>query len=89
MSLDTVNVYDPQRYVVGIPHADFQLLRAQAPVFRHPDHERPDGFWAVTSHADVVHMSRTPEVFSSHRKTCFLNEFDGDQLAQQQLMMVN
>ncbi|WP_076813301.1 cytochrome P450 [Pseudofrankia asymbiotica] len=89
ISLDTIDVYDPDLYVTGVPHDQFAVLRAEAPVFRHADHELPDGFWAVTRHADVTHVSRNPEIFSSHRQTCFLNEQDPDRLAEQQLMMVN
>lgn len=89
MSLDQIELYDPSRYVVGVPHEDFKILRAEAPVFHHHDPERPGGFWAVTRHADVVHMSRNPEIFSSHRETCLLPEMDPGSLAEQQLMMVN
>ncbi|MCK9926301.1 cytochrome P450 [Frankia sp. Mgl5] len=89
MSLATIDVYDPDRYQAGIPHQDFRVLRAQAPVFRHPDHQQPDGFWAVTRHADVVRVSRTPEVFSSSRCTAILAEMPEEERAQQRLMMLN
>jgi cholest-4-en-3-one 26-monooxygenase len=88
-ALPTVDVYDPVRYESGIPHDDFRVLRAQAPVFRHPDHERPDGFWAVTRHADVMRVSRSPELFSSSRCTAILAEMTEEQHAQQRLMMLN
>jgi cholest-4-en-3-one 26-monooxygenase len=89
MSLETIDVYDPARYESGIPHQDFRVLRAQAPVFRHPDFERPDGFWAVTRHADVTRVSRTPEVFSSNRCTAILSEMAEEERIQQRLMMLN
>jgi cytochrome P450 len=48
----------------------FARLRAYAPVVFHaegrPGDGRP-GFWSVTRHADVEHVSRNPEVFSSAR----------------------
>ncbi|OHV31707.1 MULTISPECIES: cytochrome P450 [Pseudofrankia] len=88
-SLDTINVYDPARYESGIPHEDFRVLRAQAPVFHHPDHERPDGLWAVTRHADVTRVSRNPELFSSNRCTANLGEMTEESIAQQRLMMLN
>ncbi|MBL7492609.1 cytochrome P450 [Frankia sp. AgB1.9] len=87
--LPTIDVYDPVRYESGIPHDDFRVLRAQAPVFRHPDHERPDGLWAVTRHADVMRVSRSPELFSSSRCTAILAEMTEEQHAQQRLMMLN
>ncbi|WP_396230812.1 cytochrome P450, partial [Frankia sp. EI5c] len=89
MSLETIDVYDPGRYESGIPHQDFQLLRAQAPVFRHPDDQVPDGFWAVTRHPDVMRVSRSPELFSSSRCTAILGEMPEEDRAQQRLMMLN
>ncbi|MBL7502393.1 cytochrome P450 [Frankia sp. CNm7] len=89
ISLDSIDVYDPEVYVAGVPHEQFAVLRAQSPVFHHPDHEQPRGFWTVTRHADVTFVSRNPEIFSSHRQTCFLNEQTPQSLAEQQLMMVN
>ncbi|CAO5239213.1 cytochrome P450 [Frankia sp. AgKG'84/4] len=89
MSLETIDVYDPAIYETGIPHQRFQALRTQAPVFHHADFERPEGFWAVTRHADVTRVSRTPEVFSSHRCTAILSEMAEEQRVQQRLMMLN
>jgi cholest-4-en-3-one 26-monooxygenase len=64
MRLANVDLWDPDRYLQGLPHEAFALLRREAPVFRHPEPDGP-GFWAVTRHADVVHVSRNPEIFSS------------------------
>ncbi|CUU54847.1 cholest-4-en-3-one 26-monooxygenase [Parafrankia irregularis] len=89
MSLETIDVYDAARYEIGIPHQDFQLLRAQAPVFRHADPQVPEGFWAVTRHPDVVRVSRSSELFSSSRRTAILGEMSEEARAQQQLMMLN
>jgi cytochrome P450 len=52
--------------------ADFALLRSLGPVFL-PEPEPPTGSpmpqgpgaWAVTNHADILEMSRNPEVYSS------------------------
>jgi cholest-4-en-3-one 26-monooxygenase len=85
-----VDIYDPVLYgTAGTPYETFDALRHTAPISKRPDPEQPNGFWALTKHADVVHVSRNPEIFSSHEKTCFLNEMEAEQLAQQQLMMVN
>ncbi|KPM54139.1 cytochrome P450 [Frankia sp. R43] len=89
MSLETIDVYDAARYEIGIPHQDFQLLRTQAPVFRHADPQVPEGFWAVTRHPDVVRVSRSSELFSSSRRTAILGEMSEEARAQQQLMMLN
>ena len=60
----------------GVPHDQFDRLRAQAPVFWHPEADGP-GFWALTKHADVRAASHDHEMFSSelgrhvhpHRRT--------------------
>ncbi|HEY3238082.1 MAG TPA: cytochrome P450, partial [Acidimicrobiia bacterium] len=50
----------------------FAVLRRERPVSWHPPfegalmpHDDDPGYWAVVRHADVVHVSRTPEVFCS------------------------
>ena len=48
----------------------FQTLRRERPISFHEETEIPilgkgPGFWALTRHADILHVSRTPEVFSS------------------------
>ena len=38
-----------------------------------PDRDYPP-FWAVTRHADVVHVSRHPEIFSSYERLALFDE---------------
>ena len=79
-----INVIDPGVYETGgVPHEQFAWLRANDPVHWHPDpYEGVPGFWAITRHADVVHVSRHPELFSSHARTAMFEEFaDEDTLA--------
>jgi cholest-4-en-3-one 26-monooxygenase len=98
MSVDTdpttdvgipIDLFDPEVYVTGVPYDQFEVLRAQAPVFKHPDPARADGYWAVTKYADVVTMSRNPEIFSSNAETCFIQEMPEEAKAEQRLSMVN
>jgi cholest-4-en-3-one 26-monooxygenase len=84
-----IDIYDPDVFIPGVPHDRFKTLRAQAPIYKHPDPEQPHGYWAVTRHADCVTISRNPELFSSHQETCFLFEMPEEQKVQQQLMLVN
>jgi cholest-4-en-3-one 26-monooxygenase len=84
-----IDVYDPEQYVAGVPHDKFRRLRAEAPVYRHDDPEQPDGYWALTRHADVVFVSRNPELFSSYEKTAMIDEFAQEQIEHQRLMMLN
>ena len=88
-SLVDIDVYDLDQYVEAVPHEKFRRLRSEAPVFKLEDPETGDGYWALTSHADVVYVSRNPELFSSHTKTALLNEMPEDSLAQQQMFMLN
>ncbi len=88
-----INLIDPNTYERGgIPHDQLSWLRQHTPVFWHCDGggggEWP-GFWAITRHEDVEHVSRHPEIFSSHRRLALFNETPEDQIELQRLMMLN
>ena len=90
MSLEEIDLTDGRNFVAGVPHQWFAELRREAPVFWHPDAAAPrGGFWAITRYDDCVHVNRDWEHFSSARRGSLFNEMDDDQLAQQQLMMLN
>lgn len=57
------DIYDPDLYTEGPPHALFGELRRLCPVYRY---EGPSGppFWAVLRHEDVREVARRPELFS-------------------------
>lgn len=55
-------VADPELYATD-PHPLFSQLRAEAPVAWNEEH----GFWALTRHADVMHVEAAPEVFCASR----------------------
>ncbi|MCF3103627.1 cytochrome P450 [Streptomyces roseoverticillatus] len=67
----TADVFLPATYARGVPYARFRELRDESPVCRigepavGPWPPGP-GFWAVFRHADVKHVLRSPEIFSSH-----------------------
>ena len=63
LTLETLDIVNPDLYVQrGYPHEEWALLRKEAPVFRY---QRPnvEPFWAITKHADVVNVSRQPDLF--------------------------
>src|SRR5438270_316020 len=65
LTLETLDIVDPDLYVQrGYPHQEWAMLRREAPVFYY---ERPlvQPFWAVTRHADIITVSRQPELFRS------------------------
>jgi cholest-4-en-3-one 26-monooxygenase len=88
-SLADIDVYNLDQYIAAVPHDQFRRLRAEAPVFKHSDPDSPDGYWALTAHADVVFVSRNPELFSSQEKTAMINEYAQEQIDQQRMFMLN
>ncbi|MFG3259497.1 cytochrome P450 [Streptomyces sp. NPDC048172] len=88
------DVFDPRRYAAGIPHDDFRLLRDERPVAWQEEHgvfgwpEGP-GFWAVTRHADVVRVLRSPDDFSSYEGATQIRDPDPGDLPFIRRMMLN
>ena len=59
----TLDVASPEHYERnGYPHPEWTWLRRHAPVFWY---ERPnvEPFWAITRHADIIEISKQPEIF--------------------------
>jgi cholest-4-en-3-one 26-monooxygenase len=83
-----IDLVDPDVYVAGVPFESFRRLRAEAPVYWHPETEG-SGFWAITRYADVVHVSLNHRIFSSGSRGCFLFDPPPEELTQIQMMMVN
>jgi cholest-4-en-3-one 26-monooxygenase len=87
-----INLVDPDVYRLGgPPHEQFRWLREHAPVYWHAEGGGPGwpGFWAVTSHEDVAHVSRHPEIFSSARRLALFHESPEEHVQLQRLMMLN
>jgi cholest-4-en-3-one 26-monooxygenase len=87
-----INLIDPDVYQrCGPPHEQFSWLRENEPVYWHADGGEPGwpGFWAVTRHEDIAHVSRHPELFSSSRRLALFGEVPEDQIVMQRLMMLN
>ena len=90
MSLEEIDLIDGRNFVAGVPYEWFAELRREAPAFWHPQEGAPrGGFWAITRYDDCVQVNRDWEHFSSARRGSLFPDMDDDQLAQQQLMMVN
>jgi cholest-4-en-3-one 26-monooxygenase len=64
MDVTDIDLLDRDRFTRGIPHEWFTWLRANAPVYKHPEPDGP-GFWVVSKHADVVACNRDAASFSS------------------------
>jgi cholest-4-en-3-one 26-monooxygenase len=89
MALPSIDLIDPDTYArSGPPHEQFERLRHEAPVYRHP---HPDGgyFWAVTRYRDVEHVSLDWRTFSSARGGVLLREFADDEVEFQRSLLIN
>jgi len=83
-----INLVDEDVYQRGgPPHEQFTWLRQNAPVYWHAygGAQGWPGFWAVTRHDDIEHVSRHPEVFSSARRTSNFYEFPESEVARHRL----
>ncbi len=68
MELADVDLYSPDRFVDGVPHDAFELLRREAPVFWQETPDAPEpGYWMLTRYDDVKAVSKNPAAFSSER----------------------
>jgi cholest-4-en-3-one 26-monooxygenase len=59
-----IDLLDRDRFTQGIPHEWFTWLRANDPVYHHPEPDGP-GFWVITKHHDVIVCNRDAGTFSS------------------------
>ncbi|MFF3669139.1 cytochrome P450 [Microtetraspora malaysiensis] len=87
-----INVVDQDYYARhGVPHEQLKWLRDNAPVFWHEGDAELGwpGFWAVTKHEDVVHVSRHSDLFSSARRLALFNELPEEERELQRMMMLN
>lgn len=87
-----INLIDPDTYQRGGPPlAQFAWLREHEPVFWHASGGEPGwpGFWAITRHEDVEHVSRHPDLFSSAQRLALFGEIPEAQIELQRLMMLN
>ncbi|MBL8630395.1 MAG: cytochrome P450 [Rhodospirillaceae bacterium] len=63
----SINLLDPLTFCSGHPHAVYDALRAEAPVYFHPGSDKQPSFWVLTRYDDVVAVSRNNTQFSSAR----------------------
>lgn len=92
--MTALDVFDPQVFARGVPHEEFRALRDTAPVSWQEEHEvlgwpAGPGYWAVTRHADVKHVLRTPEVYSSWLGATQIRDPEQDDLDFIRRMILN
>ena len=64
MELSDIDLLDRDVFAERVPHDWFAHLRANAPIFHHPEPDGP-GFWAFTAHEDVSLLNRDWQTHSS------------------------
>jgi len=79
VSAEPVDIYDPDWYLGDDVHDTFARLRRDDPV-RWQEIDGQAGYWAVLRHADLVHVSRHPELFSSWEGSVVLEDLAPEQL---------
>jgi cytochrome P450 len=87
MTMTTGDIYDPDVYVAGPPHAVFEELRRTDPV-HWQDMPGEPGYWAVLRHADVVHVAREPNLFSASEGGVVLEDLEPARLKPMRDMLL-
>lgn len=77
-SAKPVDIADPAHFDNGIPHQLFDRLRSQPGLAWNDSGPYGDGFWSVTRIADLVEVSRNPQVFSSEEGHIQIYDIDED-----------
>jgi cytochrome P450 len=89
-AIDGLDLVEPNRYAErDYPHDEWTLLRREAPVHFFDPPGWPS-FWAITRHADIVQISRQPELFLNGPGMTLVRDEGRDQRreAEQQIKTV-
>jgi len=87
LTLADVDLTDLDTFVQGVPHEQFDVLRAEAPVYFHPEHDGGGGFWCITRADDLAQVSHDWQHHSSEWGIT-LHELPEESLEQQRMMMI-
>ena len=91
-----LDLSNPDVFAQGFPHEYFRMLRAEEPVSwnnskfasgQYPGPQR--GFWSITRHEDLVHVSRHPEIFSSALGGVQMQDVPEDSLESVRAMLLS
>jgi cholest-4-en-3-one 26-monooxygenase len=88
---------DPDIYTTRVPAEELAELRRAAPVWwvaqrRGSAGFDDEGYWAVTRHADIQAVSKTPEVYSSWENTALIRFQEGIErgaIEMQRIILLN
>jgi cholest-4-en-3-one 26-monooxygenase len=88
---------DPDLYTTRVPAEELAELRQAAPVWwvaqrRGSAGFDDDGYWAVTRHADIQAVSKTPDLYSSSENTALIRFAEGtprESIEMQRIILLN
>jgi cholest-4-en-3-one 26-monooxygenase len=88
---------DPEIYATRVPAEELAELRRAAPVWwvsqrRGSAGFDDEGYWAVTRHADILAVSKQPEVYSSEENTALIRFKEGmprESIDMQRIILLN
>jgi cholest-4-en-3-one 26-monooxygenase len=88
---------DPEIYTARVPAEELAALRRAAPVWwvtqrRGSAGFDDEGYWAVTRHADVMAVSKAPDVYSSEENTALIRFKEGiprESIEMQRIILLN
>ncbi len=88
---------DPEIYTTRVPAQELAELRRAAPVWwvaqrRGSAGFDDEGYWAVTRHADIMTVSKTPDVYSSWENTALIRFTEGmprESIEMQRFILLN
>jgi len=88
---------DPEIYTTRVPAEELAELRRAAPVWwvtqrRGSAGFDDEGYWAVTRHADILAVSKTPDVYSSEENTALIRFKEGiprESIEMQRIILLN
>ncbi|MCY4425519.1 MAG: cytochrome P450 [Halieaceae bacterium] len=86
-----LNILDPGLYRGGAPHQEIARQRHIEPVYwLDNDALVGEGVWVVTTRAELDHVAKNPQLFSSRENTCVIHEKGtGVDLDMMRLQMIN
>ena len=88
---------DPDIYTTRVPARELAELRRAAPVWwvaqrRGSAGFDDEGYWAVTRHADILAISKTPDLYSSSENTALIRFAEGtprESIEMQRIILLN
>lgn len=84
-----IDLTAPETFMGGLPRDVYRYLRNEEPVYWHEDPAQGVGFWAVSKQEDLDYVSKNPQLFSSHARSCLRMESEEEQLALMRTMLIN